>query len=217
MAHVFGTFIDSITGSWNKYLQHPWMVAIHDGSLRRDQFSFFLAQDMPYQRDFLNALTIAATKSDTPDAVLQMRGFIKAEALFEEQLLNELGIAWTYDRWAAGPSREAYMNHLVRVAHEEAVPTICAALLPCAAGFTGAMADPVPKEGLDPLFVRWLEFYERPEQREFSELLVDIFESGIAGSTGDQVEHARMIFTRSIQHQIAVLDAAWRASDPWSN
>ena len=215
MSEIFQEFINSIDANWHRYLNHPWMVAIHDGSLTREQFAFFLVQDMPYQADFLKALTLASTKSDHPDDLLLMREFIKAEAEFEEGLLGDMGVAWTYDRWAAGPSREAYMNHLVRVAFEEPVSTICAALLPCAAGFTGAMAEPVAKEGLDPLYVQWLEFYERSEQREFSEMLVGLFDRGMSIASSGEVIHARMIFTRSIQHQIAVLDAAWRTEDLW--
>lgn len=107
------------------------------------------------------------------------------------------------------------MNHLIRVAHEEDVSTICAALLPCAAGFTGAMAERAPKAGLDPLFVRWLEYYERPSQFEFSNALVDTFELGLQEASKWRVDHARMIFTRSVQHQLNALDAAWRTADLW--
>lgn len=215
MTRLFEDFVNGAGPLWQDYLHHPWMDAIHDGSLRRDQFTFFLAQDMPYQRDFLNALVLAASKAGDPEKLLTMRGFIAAEAAFEEELLDSLQAPWTYDRWAAGPAREGYMNHLIRVAHEEDVATICAALLPCAAGFTGAMAEPAPKAGLDPIYVRWLEYYERPDQFAFSSTLVETFEGGLADAGAGRVQHARMIFTRSVQHQIDVLDAAWRVADPW--
>ena len=215
MAATFQDFTSSIAPLWSAYLRHPWMEGVHDGTLSRDQFAFFLAQDMPYQRDFLQALVLAATKSADPDLLLQWRGFIADEAQFEEELLAELGVSWSYDRWAAGPAREGYMNHLIRVAYEGSLADICASLLPCAAGFTGAMAEPADKTGLDPLYVRWLEYYERPEQFAFSSALVAEFERNLAHATPAQVEHARMICTRSVQHQIDVLDAAWRVSDDW--
>ena len=37
---------------------HRWMKGVHDGSLRMDQFTFFLVQDMPYQTDFLATLVL---------------------------------------------------------------------------------------------------------------------------------------------------------------
>ena len=212
---TFQEFTSSMAPLWQAYLRHPWMAAIHDGSLTRDQFTFFLVQDMPYQRDFLQALTLAATKSPEPDLMLQWRGFILAEAEFESDLLAALHAEWTFDRWAAGPAREGYMNHLIRVAHEGTIGEICAALLPCAAGFTGAMAEPADKTGLDPLYTRWLEFYERPEQFAFSSALVRTFEESLSDASTEAVSRARMICTRSVQHQIAVLDAAWRMSDEW--
>lgn len=215
MTVSFEEFTSSMAPLWAAYLRHPWMEAIHDGSLTRAQFGFFLAQDMPYQRDFLQALVLAASKSNDPDTLLQWRGFIADEADFEAGLLDDLQIPWTFDRWAAGPAREGYMNHLIRVAHEGSVGEIYASLLPCAAGFTGAMAEPSDKTGLDPLYVRWLEYYERPEQFAFSSALVQAFEASLADASAQEVQWARMICMRSVQHQIAVLDAAWVASDEW--
>lgn len=211
----FDEFTSRASEIWSAYLQHPFMLGVHDGTLTPDQFTFFLEQDMPYQRDFLNAILLAATKQVDPQALLRMRGFIAQEVDFEISLLNELGAKWSFDRWSAGPAREGYMNHLIRVAHEGSLGDVYASLLPCAAGFTGAMAEPTSKDGLPPTYQRWLEFYERPEQFTFSSELVGRFEEEMADATSAELEHARMIFTRSVQHQIAVLDAAFRVSDKW--
>lgn len=212
----FESFIAAAPALWEGYLEHPWMRGVHDGSLRMDQFIFFLVQDMPYQTDFLNTLVLGASRSDEPDSWLRMREFIVAEAAFEAQLLDDLGAEWTFDRWAAGPAREGYMNHLTRVGLEGTPGDIAAALLPCAAGFTGAMETPTEDvSGLDPAYQRWLAYYERPEQAEFSGLLVGVFERAIAGASAAALEHARMIFVRSLQHQVDVFDAAWNVSDPW--
>jgi thiaminase len=92
---------------------------------------------------------------------------------------------------------------------------VCAALLPCAAGFTGAMAEPSPKSSHPVIYQKWLEFYERPEQFSFSSALVRTFENEMAEAPATEIAHCKMIFTRSVQHQISVLDAAWRTEDRW--
>ncbi len=215
MTGMFDEFTTDASEIWSAYLQHPFMLGVHDGTLTRDQFTFFLVQDLPYQRDFLNALLLAATKQIDPEPLLRMRSFIAEEVDFEIALLSELGAEWSFDRWAAGPAREGYMNHLTRVAHEGSLGDVCASLLPCAAGFAGAMAEPAPKDGLPPTYQRWLEFYERAEQFTFSSELVGRFEEAMMDASTAELERARMIFTRSVQHQIAVLDAAFRISDNW--
>ena len=212
---LFERYIATVPSLWNAYVHHPWMDAIHDGSLSVERFTFFLAQDMPYQTDFLNALALAATKAQDPDEWLWLRTFIAAETAFEASLLNELGAEWSHDRWAAGPAREGYMNHLTRVALEGPIGHIGASLLPCAAGFTGAMSEPADTSNHHPLFRRWLEFYERPVQAEFSNRLVGVFEAAMSGAGEAEVEQARIIFVRSLQHQVEVFDAAWRLSDEW--
>ena len=215
MLGTFGEFTTGASDIWSAYLQHPFMLGVHDGTLTRNQFTFFLEQDMPYQRDFLNALLLAATKQIDPEALIRMRGFIAEEVNFEISLLSELDVEWSFDRWAAGPAREGYMNHLMRVAHEGSLGDVYASLLPCAAGFTGAMAEPTAKDGLPSTYQRWLEFYERPEQFTFSSELVERFEEAMTDATSTDLEHARMIFTRSVQHQITALNAAFRVSDNW--
>lgn len=211
----FERYIATVPRLWDAYVHHPWMDAIHDGSLSIERFTFFLAQDMPYQTDFLNALVLGASKADDPDEWLWLRTFIAAEAAFEASLLDELGAPWSFDRWAAGPAREGYMNHLSRVALEGSPGRIAAALLPCAAGFTGAMAEPADTSNHHPLFRRWLEYYERPVQAEFSNRLVGVFERAMADAPAREDETARIIFVRSLQHQVAVFDAAWRCADDW--
>ena len=215
MTSYFEEFTHAEAVLWNKYLNHPWMNGIREGSLTSDQFQFFLVQDMPYQRDFLNALLITSTRVVDPQTFLTLRDFIAAEVDFEADLLDSAGIPWTFERWAAGPSREAYMNHLTRVAMEGTPGQVCAALLPCAAGFTGAMAEPSPKSSHPVIYQKWLEFYERPEQFSFSSALVRTFENEMAEAPATEIAHCKMIFTRSVQHQISVLDAAWRTEDRW--
>ena len=212
---LFERYIDTVPRLWNAYVHHPWMDAIHDGTLSMERFQFFLAQDMPYQTDFLNALLLASTRSADPEAWLWLRSFIAAEAAFEASLLEEMGVPYSFDRWDAGPAREGYMNHLTRVALEGSVGRIGAALLPCAAGFTGAMAEPADTSVHHPHFRRWLEFYERPVQAEFSNRLVGVFEDAMRDAGEAEREQTRMIFVRSLQHQVEVFDAAWRLSDEW--
>ena len=62
---------------------------------------------------------------------------------------------------------------------------------------------------------RWLEFYERPVQAEFSNRLVGVFEDAMRDVGEAEREQTRMIFVRSLQHQVEVFDAAWRLSDEW--
>ncbi len=212
---LFARFIERAGPLWARYVHHPWFEAIHRGDLPMDRFTFFIVHDMPYQRDFLNALVLAASRSEAPAIWLKLRDFILKEVDFEESILDDIGAEWTFDRWAAGPAREGYMNHISRVALEGNTTYIGAALLPCAAGFTGAMAAPADKSHHPEIYRRWLEYYEKPEQGEFSTDLVRLFEEGATLLGEQELAVAQMVFVRSLQHQIAVFDAAWETKDEW--
>lgn len=216
MSGVFREFVDAARGTWEAYVHHPWMSGIYDGTLTVDQFKFFLVHDMPYQVDFLEALLLAATRSEEPETWLRIRAAIVEEAQFEEALLTDLMADWTYDRWSAGPAREGYMNHLSRVALEGTPGEIAAALLPCSAGWSEATASPVAGPAGHASIARWIAFYETFDAgRGATQDLLKVLDREIARSGAGHRNAAQEIFMRSVHHQIAVLDAAWRLSDDW--
>jgi thiaminase len=77
------------------------------------------------------------------------------------------------------------------------------------------MAAPADKSHHPEIYRRWLEYYEKPEQGEFSTDLVRLFEESATLLGEQELAVAEMVFVRSLQHQIAVFDAAWETRDEW--
>jgi thiaminase/transcriptional activator TenA len=213
---------------WRLYWQHPFFGAIADGSLSFGQLRFWLEHDTPYVRDFefVRRRIAASVGLDSRYAefhsAIAKAGWVDVpgedEAGLEDELLLAMGAERRIlSRLDPGLARQRYMNHIVRAGYEGSVAEMIAALLPCEWGFV-EIAERLSAErapGLNSVFERWIEYYTMPIQRPNLELTLALFDR--AGELADQAdrERATWIFLRSAQHQVAVLDAAWLASDAW--
>lgn len=207
---------------WDAYIHHPWIDGMVDGKLSRERLKFFLLQDLPYLADYERIYHLAFAKL-TIEQHRTFRPFIQMIANFDEghaeiELLKQLGCNdFPSDHWAALKAREAYMNHLVRIAYEGTAIQTLTAMLPCSLGFTeiGARLLGVDIDGYDPVSRQWIELYRRPFQAEHVEALLAGLEPAAKQLPDAEIDELERIFLRSTQHQIHVFDAAWRMEDVW--
>lgn len=221
--HALANRLKAATGpTWDAYIHHPWINDMVEGKLSRERLKFFLLQDLPYLADYERIYHLAFAKL-TIEQHRSFRPFIQMIANFDEgqaeiELLRQLGCNdFPSDHWAALKAREAYMNHLVRIAYEGTSIQTLTAMLPCSIGFTeiGARLRDVDVTGYDPVGQQWIELYRRPFQAEHVEALLAGLEPAAAGLSEAEIEELERIFLRSTQHQIHVFDAAWRMQDEW--
>ena len=221
-----GMLVDRIKAyageSWNAYVHHPWIDAIIRGDLDIERFKFFLVQDLPYLADFARVYFLGFAKLK-PAELRAFRPFLQLlagydEGKWEEELLVQIGCSdYSTDRWAASKSREGYMNHLVRVAHEGTALETLVAMLPCSMGFAelGERCHGLDLSKHSAPYQRWLGLYSRPFQRQQVTAIIDGLEFCASTATEAELAALERVFLRSVQHQIHVFDAAWRLQDPW--
>jgi thiaminase/transcriptional activator TenA len=113
-------------------LDHPFVRGLADGTLDRAVFSRYVAQDAFFLRAFLRAYGLAAAKSDDwKQARLfhELMGGIVEELKLHENYAIELGI----DLEVVKPyvATSVYTDFLLRVAWQNSVAEIIAAMTPC--------------------------------------------------------------------------------------
>ena len=111
----------------------PFIRALADGSLPREAFAFYLAQDSAYLVDFARVLSAASMM--VPDA--PARTFYASSAYTALEVESTLHREWLADNdpGAAGaqpsPVTSAYNNHLLATCVGGSYPVLLAAVLPC--------------------------------------------------------------------------------------
>ena len=216
------TFLDECTAFagtyWSeKYLRHPWMESFFAGTLRQDQFEYWLIQDLPYLSEYVTEMVFPKVPPDNPWVAYQKEYNQRAsESRVELKMLAKVG-DYASTRWAARPARDALDNFWIRTAYEGSFGDICAALYVCYSfNLTfGKRYEQERPTNLPPLQKEWVEQWIDPFSSQQSQATRDGLNQ--AGAHGTEHEKARMkwLFLRGTQLQIGTFDAAWNCSDPW--
>ncbi|MGP3914461.1 TenA family protein [Nonomuraea sp. 10N515B] len=145
---------------------HPFNVALGDGTLDRDRFAFYIVQDGRYLEAFSKALATASARATDPaDAAFFAQS--AHTALAAERLLHA-GYVQELDADAAGiatsPTCLAYASFLQATALAAPYPVLAAAVLPCfwiyqdvGTALLGRTGD-VP----DHPYRKWIDTYSDP-------------------------------------------------------
>ena len=125
--------------TWNKIDTHykailnmPFVQELADGTLPKNKFQFYMAQDSIYLEHFGRALALIGAKShDIGDALAYIRfaeGAIVVENALHESFFQEFGVT---DTGKIQPACHHYTHFLKSTAALEPVEVAMAATLPC--------------------------------------------------------------------------------------
>lgn len=197
-------------------VDHPFNVALADGSLDRERFTFYIVQDARYLVGFAQALAAAASRAAHADDAAFLAGSAQA-ALIEERRLHagyveEFGLS---ESDVAGvptsPSCLAYTSFLRASALTEPYPVLVAAILPCfwvyhhvgssiLAATGGAVGHP---------YRRWIETYA--DEEFAAAVLAARGLTDRVAAAADQATRASMLaaFTRATEYEWLFWNSAW--------
>jgi thiaminase (transcriptional activator TenA) len=209
---------------WQAYLHHPWIEAMADGTLTVEQFISFQVNDAPYISDLHRALALGVAKAPTGSewtkaAVTVLDDvWVLNEIQAKQEILHELG----YDEplrigpEAYIPAREAYANHLVRTALEGSIGDVASALLPCAM-FTEVIGNRFRGVELPgpPALRTWAGIYVQRAVHRMAQVHTEMMNHEALRTDDAGRRRMRLLYTRSLQHQIDVFSAAWRLDHAW--
>jgi thiaminase (transcriptional activator TenA) len=207
---------------WQAYEHHPWFEAFESGELPLSRFIAFQVADAPFVPQIHRTLALGLAKAPTASrwsrvaSRLLSEYFVADEIEAKRRILEKSGVtACRFDFWALVPAREAYANHMVRTGLDGTIGEIAAALLPCAM-FTkvvGQRFRGVEIRGPE-AYRDWADYYANKEGMEMAQAHAEMMEIE-AGEGAAAQERMLLAFARSLQHQIAVFDAALAGTAQW--
>lgn len=197
-------------------VDHPFNVALTDGSLDREVFAFYIVQDGRYLVGFAQALAAASTRTDDAGDAAFLAGSAHG-ALAEERRLHagyvqEFGLT---DADIAGvetsPSCLAYTSFLRASALSEPYPVLVAALLPCFWVYQHVGSTILEATGgaADHPYERWIRTYA---DEEFATAVLGARQltDKLAAEADDRTRD-RMLdaFVRSTEYEWLFWNSAW--------
>jgi thiaminase (transcriptional activator TenA) len=183
-------------------LAHPFVRGIADGSLPRDRFAAYIAQDAFFLDGFARAYALALAQS--PDrASLDAFADLLAGAREELRLHDAYAARWGIDAAAivASAATRAYTDFLLARASLGGVGLTCAAMTPCmrlyahlGQSLTDSEAGP---------YTEWVQTYADPAFEELAAQLERLLDTH---ATDEPETHAT--YRRAMELEIAFFDDA---------
>ncbi|WP_026360489.1 thiaminase II [Amycolatopsis nigrescens] len=198
-------------------LEHPFNEELAAGSLSRERFQFYLAQDARYLVGFGRALAVAAARAPDPGDLTFFAGAARESVVVERALhegyferfgLNESDLAAI----ETSPTCLGYTSYLLAVAQTEGYPELIAALLPCFWVYQHVGEDILRRQrpGVENPYRAWIDTYA---DEEFAASVRTCRQAvDRAAAAADEATRHRMLaaFTRASEYEWLFWDSAYR-------
>ncbi|MEP4378916.1 MAG: thiaminase II [Alphaproteobacteria bacterium] len=169
--------------NWERYVAHPFVAGIQDGSLPENAFRHYLAQDYLFLIHFARAYALAAYKADTladiRDAAAGMSAIVDTEMALHVEYCAGWGLAEPeMELLPEASATMAYTRYVLEKGHQGDLLDLYTALAPCVIGYgeIGARlaSDPGTRRVGNP-YAPWIEMYAgedyQPAARAHAETL----------------------------------------------
>ncbi|GAA0917294.1 thiaminase II [Nonomuraea longicatena] len=195
--------------------EHPFNVALGDGSLDRERFAFYIVQDARYLESFAKALATAAVRADDPEEAAfwarSAHDAIAAERTLHEGYIEEYGLtAADLSGVRTSPSALGYSSWLQANALSAPYPVLAAAVLPCFWVYQDVGEALVSRSSATHPYRAWIATYADPAFAEAVATARRITDR-LADAADEQVRAAmKAAFVQATEYEWLFWDSAWR-------
>ncbi|KUI05532.1 TenA family transcriptional regulator [Mycolicibacterium acapulense] len=188
-------------------LANPFVRGIGNGSLDRDLFAGYIAQDAFFLESFARAYGLALSRSADTATLLTFADLL-AGVRDELGLHASYAASWGIDMAGVEPAAAtlAYTEFLLATAATADVGVVCAAMTPCMRLYAhvGVTLD---AETAGP-YAQWVQTYADPGFDEVASLLERLLDQQAV-----DVSAARVAYRRAMRLELAFFDAAFKRGD----
>jgi thiaminase/transcriptional activator TenA len=218
------TCLDHAAAAWQASFDHPFVVALADGTLDAARFRFYQMQDARYLEAFADAAALIATRCPDPDDKLWFLDAARGALAIERALHEGYGHTLGYDAAQIAaltltPNNRAYQDHMISTALRGSLLEAIAALTPCpwlyrdlGAHFCQQLGGAIPE---DHPYTAWLNTYADPTMDAYMARMLGLLQRA-ADAAPSQAERARALdaFTTSARYEWMFWEQAWTLQ-PW--
>lgn len=204
--------------AWGASFDHPFVVALANGSLDSERFRFYQMQDARYLEAFADACSIISTRCEKPETKLWFIDAARLAIVVEQQLHAGYGetLGYTPDdirKVELTPNNKAYQDHMISAAARASLVEAIAAITPCPWLYTDlgqhlqADLGEIPN---DHPYADWLRTYSDPGFVTYTNELLRHLQVEADRHDQPYLDRARAAFAKSVRFEWMFWDQAWR-------
>jgi thiaminase/transcriptional activator TenA len=187
-------------------LAHPFVCHLGDGSLAREIFAGYIAQDAFFLESFARAYALALARSPDTPTLLALADLL-AGVREELGLHGSYAASWGIDMAAVkpAPATLAYTDFLLATAATGGLGMVFAAMTPCMRlyAWLGAALD---SSAAGP-YAQWVQTYADPSFQLLATRLERLLDEH-----GDDTPAMHAVYRRAMRLELAFFEAAFRPS-----
>lgn len=153
--------------TWNRILNHSFIIGISNNTIPIKRFIFYLNQDKIFLqsfRDLLNTASTAASNRETKILFEEIVDSTGQEMDMQIQILEAIEVDNTdIDQVPIQNITNDYMRYLTNVSHSEDLHLIVSALAPCPWTYFEISSSLSRNDIKSAVFKKWLQFYSSTE------------------------------------------------------
>ncbi|MCX8181814.1 MAG: thiaminase II [Candidatus Methanomethyliaceae archaeon] len=214
---IYRVFRERADPIWRSILRHPFLGELKDGTLPKESFKFFIAQDFLFLQSMIKCLRIMEAKATDGDSKKLLSEMRHSSESVEIESLNRLaerlgGIDFKAVRYA--PTCYAYTRHLLCTASLGSFVEAMAAIVPC---YWSYMEIGEYLQGSsDSLYDEWIKTYISKEYKGLvSEILEALNRAGRSESE-ESINEAMKVFLISSEYEYMFWDMAHKR-ESWAH
>jgi thiaminase/transcriptional activator TenA len=183
-------------------LAHPFVCRLSDGSLARETFAGFVAQDAFFLESFARAYALALARSSDTPTLLALADLL-AGVREELRLHASYAARWGVDMAGVEPvsATLAYTEFLLATAATGTLGMVFAAMTPCMRLYAWLGAE-LEASAAGP-YAQWVQTYADPNFEVSASLLERLFDE-----QADDRPAVRAAYRRAMRLELAFFDAA---------
>ncbi len=214
---------DRVLPLWQRQREHPFVVALGNGSLPRANFEFYIRQDALFLDELTKTFAYAVTKTADHDEMEQLGKYVLNTLLVEAELHRRYSerFGLTSSEMAAtrmAPTNYAYTRHLLSIAATGTLPDLLTAILPCAWIYAEVgrhlVGDTPPTS--DHPYVEWLATYASPDFDAVGIWIRERLDARAASLSPEEEARLQEIFLISTRYEWLFWEMAWHLEE-WAS
>jgi thiaminase/transcriptional activator TenA len=216
---LFGRLRRDAGPAWERYVRHPFVLGLGDGSLPQAAFQHYLKQDYLFLIHFARAYALAAYKSDTLEDLRAAAASVSAIADVEMPLHVTYCAEWGLSEAQMQAEPEdletmAYTRFVLERGMAGDRLDLDCALIPCVVGYAEVaqrlLADPTTKLQGNP-YAAWIRMYAGDEYRALAAGAIAGLDR-MGAKRGAEARYGSLLanFTAATRLEEAMWEMGWR-------
>lgn len=213
--------LEAAGASWGASFDHPFVLALAEGTLPTARFRYYQMQDARYLEGFADAAALIASRCPTPEMKLWFIDAARLALVVEGDLHAGYGRKYGFtpeDVAAAelGPVTRAYRDHMISCAQTGSLLEAMAALTPCPWLYTDLGQHLLARIGsiaADHPYADWLALYSGADFTDYMQQLLHWLEITAEATDSASRDRALTAFRVSAEQEWAFWQQAWSSTE----